>query len=107
MASDITSILLQAQSGDAAVRKPAEDKLRAAEEANFPAYLVLLADEMQNAAKHPQSRYLAGILIKNSLTGRADAVVAQVKQRWVSMDPQIKSRVCLCFSKLLLLFINY
>jgi hypothetical protein len=92
--ADITAILLAAQSGDASQRRPAEDRLRAAEEANFPAYLIALATEMQNAAKPAHSRYLAGLLIKNSLTGRADTVVATVKARWIAIDQTTKAQVC-------------
>jgi len=64
---DITQILLAAQSPDANLRTVAETNLTQFQEQNLPNFLLSLSVELSNDEKPPESRRLAGIILKNSL----------------------------------------
>merc|ERR1719230_770672 len=57
----------------------------------------MLCTELANEAKDLTVRQLAGVILKNCLTGKDDSVVDQKRQRWLSTDGaargQIKSAV--------------
>lgn len=91
--SDVTRILLAAQSEDATQRRAAEEQLRIAEQANFAVYLGTLAAELQGADKPVQTRMLAGLLMKNCFFAKDEALLQQQQTRWINLDPNSKQQV--------------
>ena len=80
---DLSSILLGAQSPDHAVRTHAENLLKEAEQNDFGKYLVTLADHLGGSSNNPESRRLAGLIIKNCVHARDPSVRSQYVERWV------------------------
>lgn len=69
---NVTEVLLSAQSPDHNRRTEAEKVLRTAEESNFAAYLGTLAQHLAGEENNPESRRLAGIIMKNTLSSKGD-----------------------------------
>lgn len=67
MAADISQILANAQSANAAARAPAETQLRQFQEQNYGAFLIALGNELASNDKPEANRQLAGVLLKNAL----------------------------------------
>lgn len=80
---DITSILLAAQSADHATRSNAERVLKEAEEKNFGSYLVTLVDHLASDQNDPESRRLAGLIVKNAIHSRDLSVRSHLIDRWL------------------------
>lgn len=93
MAFEVTQILLNAQSSDGSVRKLAEDNLKQFQEQNFPVFLLSLAHELANDDKPPESRRLAGLILKNSLDAKEASRKAELVQAWISLDNALKSQI--------------
>ncbi|XP_077213821.1 importin subunit beta-1-like [Tasmannia lanceolata] len=93
MAMEITQILLSAQSPDGNVRTVAEENLRKFQEQNLPGFLLSLSVELSNDDKPPESRRLAGIILKNSLDAKDAIRKEQLVQHWVAIDPSLKSQI--------------
>ncbi|CAL4982818.1 unnamed protein product [Urochloa decumbens] len=92
MSFDITQILLTAQSADGVIRKHAEESLRQFQEENLPGFLLSLSSELANEEK-PESRRLAGLILKNSLDAKPMLVSLsldpkQAPVRWPTQDRQ-------------------
>ncbi|AQK94205.1 ARM repeat superfamily protein [Zea mays] len=90
---DITQVLIAAQSPDANLRTVAEGNLTQFQEQNFPNFLLSLSIELSNDEKPPESRRLAGIILKNSLDAKDSAKKELLTQQWVSVDPSIKLKI--------------
>lgn len=91
---DVASILLAARSPDHAIRTNAEKVLKEAEEKNFAIYLVTLTDHLAGNDNNPESRRLAGLIIKNALHSRDASVRAHLTERWLhSVDEQSKTHI--------------
>lgn len=71
---ELTPVLQHAQSADAALRTQAELQLQAYQQADYAGYLVALVSELANDAKPPETRQIAGLLLKNLLDA-TDAVL--------------------------------
>lgn len=67
-AVDITTFLQSTQSLNAEQRGNAEQQLRQFEEQQFAVYLVSLASEVANNGKPPETRQIAGVVLKNALS---------------------------------------
>ncbi|GLJ37135.1 hypothetical protein SUGI_0753140 [Cryptomeria japonica] len=93
MAMEITQILLNAQSPDGNVRNVAEENLRQFQEQNLPVFFLSLSVELANDDKPPESRKLAGLVLKNSLDAKEAARKEELIQRWVSLDPVVKAQI--------------
>ncbi|KAI5077587.1 hypothetical protein GOP47_0007411 [Adiantum capillus-veneris] len=93
MAFEVTQILLNAQSSDGSVRKLAEDNLKQFQEQNFPVFLLSLAHELANNEKPPESRRLAGLILKNSLDAKEASRKTELVQAWISLDNTLKSQI--------------
>jgi len=72
--SDLTPVLQHAQSADADLRKQAELQLQAYQQQDYAGYLVALVSELANDNKPPETRQIAGLLLKN-LMDATDAVL--------------------------------
>lgn len=91
---DVASILLSAQSPDHSVRTNAENVLKDAEQKNFASYLVTLADHLGGNENNPESRRLAGLIIKNSLHSRDISIRSHYVERWLhTVDEQSKIHI--------------
>lgn len=90
---DVASILLAAQSPDHAARTNAERLLKEAEDKNFGSYLVTLADHLSGNDNDPESRRLAGLIVKNAVYSRDPAVRMLYVDRWIQVDEQNKTHV--------------
>ncbi|KAG6485360.1 importin subunit beta-1-like [Zingiber officinale] len=93
MAMEITQILLAAQSADGQIRTVAEENLKQFQQQNLPLFIHSLSTELSSEHKPPESRRLAGLILKNSLDAKDAARREELTQSWVSMDPSIKSQV--------------
>ena len=82
--SDLTALLVAAQSADAAVRTQAEAQLNALQQSNYGELLVGLSAELANATKPVDARRLAGLILKNTLDAKEDA--RKVGRRWRALD---------------------
>ncbi|CAK9274247.1 unnamed protein product [Sphagnum jensenii] len=93
MAQEVTQVLLNAQSADGVVRKLAEDSLKQFQEQNLAGFLISLSHELANSEKPPDSRKLAGLILKNSLDAKEAARKQELVGRWVSLDPTVKTQI--------------
>lgn len=93
MAMEVTQILLNAQSPDGNVRKIAEENLRQFQEQNLAGFLLSLSVELSNNDKPPESRRLAGLILKNSLDAKEAARKEEFLKRWVALDLSVKSQI--------------
>lgn len=93
MAMEITQVLLSAQSPDGKIRSAAEEALKQLQEQNIPLFLLSLSAELSNDQKPPESRRLAGIVLKNSLDAKESAKKEELTQRWVHIDPSVKAQI--------------
>ncbi|WOL16301.1 importin subunit beta-1-like [Canna indica] len=93
MAMEITQVLLAAQSADGQIRAVAEANLKQFQEHNLPHFLLSLSVELSSEQKPPESRRLAGIILKNSLDAKDAVRKQELTQRWVTVDPSIKAQI--------------
>ncbi|PKA67275.1 Transportin-1 [Apostasia shenzhenica] len=93
MALQITQLLLSAQSPDGRVRVSAEESLKQFQNANLSQFLLSLSVELSDDQKPPDSRRLAGILLKNSLDSKDAVRKLELIQNWVNMDASLKSQI--------------
>lgn len=87
---DLTTVLCNAQNPDTAVRTAAEEQLKALEQQNAAQFLGLLCQELADPAKPPDSRRLAGLMLKNALSAKDDVRNKELQQRWLTVDPGMK-----------------
>lgn len=91
---DVTQILLSAQSADTQTRTHAERVLKEAEERNPGLYLTTLVDHLAGDDNDPESRRLAGLIIKNALYSRDPAARHRLYERWVrAIDENAKTHI--------------
>jgi len=90
---DVTQVLLAAQSPDLNVRSQAEQQILQAETTNMPLLMSMLCTELANEQKELTVRQLAGVILKNCLTGKDDAVVEEKRQRWLATDPAARNQI--------------
>ena len=90
---DITRALLAAQDPDQNVRHQAEQQIAYFQEQNYSGFLGSLAYELANAEKPPESRRLAGIVLKNNLDAKDDARKAALVARWEGVDAPLRANI--------------
>ncbi|KAH0470402.1 hypothetical protein IEQ34_000125 [Dendrobium chrysotoxum] len=93
MSLQITQLLLSAQSADGRVRSAAEENLKQFQEQNLPHFLLSLSVELADDLKPPESRRLAGIILKNSLDAKDALRKADLTQQWVNVDASLKVQI--------------
>jgi importin subunit beta-1 len=93
MAQEVTQVLLNAQSADGVVRKVAEESLKQFQEQNPAGFLISLSHELANNEKPPDSRKLAGLILKNSLDAKETGRKQELVSRWISLDPTVKAQI--------------
>lgn len=90
---EITQLLLNAQSANGPARIDAEGTLKKFQEHNLPQFLLSLSVELANDQKPPESRRLAGIILKNSLDAKDSVTREQLTKQWVNVDPPVKVQI--------------
>ncbi|GAB4858524.1 Importin subunit beta-1 [Ancistrocladus abbreviatus] len=97
MGTEVTQVLLNAQSVDGAVRKHAEESLKRFQEQNLPGFLLSLSGELVNEEKPVESRKLAGLILKNALDAKEQHRKLELVQRWLTtIDVGVKSQIKAC-----------
>ena len=89
--------LLSAASGldgaDANARTQAQAILENAEKTNHAQYIQALVSLMAQPTAAEHLRNLAGLQIKNALTGTSLAIIQEKKLRWLALDPNLRVAV--------------
>ena len=88
--TDRAQILLAAQSMDGNLSSVAEGDLKLFQEQNLPNFLLSLSVEMSSDERPPESRMVAGIILKNSLDTTDSAKKELLIQQRVTLDPSVK-----------------
>lgn len=91
--NQFTQVLLSCQSGDSSVREPAEKWLQEAEKQNPALFLQMLCLELANNDKPPDSRKLAGLILKNSLTANEESRKMLLIQKWLSLEANLRNTI--------------
>ena len=91
--ADITAILQATQGADANARQAAEAQLESAKESNLAGFLTSLSGELANEQKPPETRRLAGLILKNALDARDEARKAEMRQKWLAIDAGTRSGI--------------
>lgn len=92
--NQLTDVLNNCQSPDINVRTMAEKWLAEAEKQNLALFLQILCAELANNDKPAQTRRLAGLIIKNSLTAKDEARKQVLVTKWLQqVDPNIKTQI--------------
>ncbi|KIZ03724.1 Importin subunit beta-1 [Monoraphidium neglectum] len=90
---EVTRLLLHAQDPDPGVRGQAEQQIQYFQEQNYSGFLGSLAYELANAEKPPESRRLAGIVLKNNLDAKDDARKAALVSRWETVEASLRASI--------------
>lgn len=91
--SQLTQVLQNCQSPDQNVRQMAEKWLQEAQKQNLALFLQLLCVELASEDKPPQTRTLAGLIVKNSLTAKDESRRMQLSTQWVQLDTNLKTQI--------------
>lgn len=70
-----------------------------------PVFLLSLCKELASPDKNPNSRRLAGLILKNALDAKDEARKQQRIQQWLSLDANTKTHIKSGVSGQLLLFV--
>ena len=70
---ELVTVLQHAQSADGAVRSQAEARLQQFAAQSYAGYLVALAGVLASGAQQPETRQLAGVVLKNSVQSTGEA----------------------------------
>ncbi|KAL3138275.1 hypothetical protein ABBQ32_006093 [Trebouxia sp. C0010 RCD-2024] len=90
---ELTPVLQHAQSADSSLRTQAELQLQAYQQQDYAGYLVALVSELANDAKPPETRQIAGLLLKNMLDATDAALKEGMLAKWAGVDSIIKTKV--------------
>ncbi|MQM20344.1 hypothetical protein Taro_053361 [Colocasia esculenta] len=93
MAMEITEVLISAQSPDGNIRMAAEESLRQFQEQNLAIFLLSLSVELASEVRPPESRRLAGIILKNSLDAKDANRKEHRIQQWVKLDQLTRAQI--------------
>mmetsp|Transcript_29586 Transcript_29586/g.41621 ORF Transcript_29586/g.41621 Transcript_29586/m.41621 type:complete len:852 (-) Transcript_29586:703-3258(-) len=91
--NQFTQVLINCQSQEKSVREQAEKWLQEAEKANPALFLQMLCVELANNDKPPDSRRLAGLILKNSLTANDESRKLMLIQKWLSLDANLRTTI--------------
>ncbi|KAM3280602.1 hypothetical protein ACQJBY_047422 [Aegilops geniculata] len=91
---DITKVLLDAQHPVDGIRSAAEADLKRLQELDLPGFLLRLSSELSSDDSPPESRRLAGTILKDSLcSSDIHPIDDPLVPRWFSLDPSIRSKI--------------
>ncbi|RKP07815.1 armadillo-type protein [Thamnocephalis sphaerospora] len=89
----ISDILRNTLSPDTQLRENATLQLETASQENFPAYTVMLCQEIANEAAQADVRTAAALALKNTMTAREAARQQELSEKWVAIDPNTRQQV--------------
>ena len=89
---DLSETLLAILSPDDNIRSAAEGNLELLQERDLANFLLSLSVELSHDESKPESRRLAGIVLRNSLDFKGSAADKDLQQ-WVYLDQSIKSKI--------------
>ena len=92
-ATELTQLLIDSQSSVHTVRRTAEQKLLAAEETSFAEYLKALAHELSSENRPSVVRQLAGIVLKNAISGTEPLTDAKKREKWVQLPQDVLASI--------------
>lgn len=86
-------MLQHAQSADAALRTQAELQLSRYQQEDYSGYIVALVSELANDSKPPETRQIAGLLLKNLLDATDTGIKEGMLAKWAGVDNMIKTKI--------------
>eukprot|EP01055_Gregarina_sp_Pseudo9_P003622 Gregarina_sp_Pseudo_9__3621@NODE_377_length_3007_cov_24_904987_g356_i0_p1_GENE_NODE_377_length_3007_cov_24_904987_g356_i0NODE_377_length_3007_cov_24_904987_g356_i0_p1_ORF_typecomplete_len892_score275_78HEAT_EZ/PF13513_6/1_4e02HEAT_EZ/PF13513_6/1_1e03HEAT_EZ/PF13513_6/3_8e07HEAT_EZ/PF13513_6/3_9e02HEAT_EZ/PF13513_6/3_5HEAT_EZ/PF13513_6/1_1e02CLASP_N/PF12348_8/6_5e03CLASP_N/PF12348_8/0_017CLASP_N/PF12348_8/6_8CLASP_N/PF12348_8/4e02CLASP_N/PF12348_8/6e02CLASP_N/PF12348_8/0_0049CLASP_N/PF12348_8/9_8 len=89
----LAQLLMDTQSENPDKRCNAENQLRAAEAQNFSAFAGALCAEMADEAKSDTIRQIAGLLLKNSISGVDSKIDSQKRNKWIELPGEVKQEM--------------
>ncbi|KAI8052236.1 armadillo-type protein [Syncephalis plumigaleata] len=89
----ISEILLNTLAADAQLRETATLQLESASRENFPAYTVMLCQEMANEASQADVRTAAALALKNTMTAREAPRRMELAEKWMSIEPDTRQEI--------------
>ena len=92
-AQQMGQLLTVAAGADMNARQQAQSVLETAETTQTVEYINALVALMKNPQVEEGLRNLAGLQIKNALTGTSSKIAADKKQRWLGLDPNMRVQV--------------
>lgn len=91
--TELTQILINSQSPHQETRRGAEQKLRAAEETNFAAYLAELSQELSSESRPSVARQLAGLVLKNAISGTDPVIDKSKREKWIHVPDDVRNGI--------------
>eukprot|EP01118_Nematostelium_gracile_P005236 TRINITY_DN1640_c0_g1_i1.p1 TRINITY_DN1640_c0_g1~~TRINITY_DN1640_c0_g1_i1.p1 ORF type:complete len:873 (-),score=271.61 TRINITY_DN1640_c0_g1_i1:208-2763(-) len=90
----VTEVLVNSMSADAAARNHSQQWLSEAEKSNPSLLLQLLVVELHSNERPPEVRRMAGLYIKNMISGKSESTRNENEQKWLQgVDPNIRNQV--------------
>ncbi|PWN34213.1 putative karyopherin beta-1 subunit [Meira miltonrushii] len=86
-------LLANSLSPDAATRQGAEQKLSAAAQDSYPAYMTTLVSELANESAPSHIRNAAGLAIKNALSAREAQRSDEYARRWFELSEDVRNEI--------------
>uniref|UniRef100_A0A7R9T9Y0 Importin N-terminal domain-containing protein n=1 Tax=Prasinoderma coloniale TaxID=156133 RepID=A0A7R9T9Y0_9VIRI len=90
---DVTAALRAAQDANIAVRQQAEATLKQFQETAYPQFMQTMCTHLAGEENPVETRQLAGLLLKNTLTAKDEARRAEAQQKWSTLDQQGRTGV--------------
>lgn len=91
--TELSQILVNAQSTDRNVRGTAEKQLQLAQQQNLPAFFLALSIELSTPEKNPHTRQLAGLILKKALDAQDEVTRQQRIEQWIALDANTKLNI--------------
>ncbi|XP_070570540.1 importin subunit beta-1-like isoform X2 [Ptychodera flava] len=90
---ELVRVLEATVSPDQTALQSAQESLEKAAQNDFNRFLLGLSEVLADAAKSQVARMAAGLQLKNALTSKDPVVKMQYQQRWLSMDPHLRTSI--------------
>lgn len=92
-ATELTQLLIDSQSPIQSARRAAEQKLLAAEETKLAEYLKALSVELSAENRPSIVRQLAGIVLKNAISGTDPLIDKKKRDKWVQLPQDVTAAI--------------
>ncbi|KAF7297087.1 Importin N-terminal domain-containing protein [Mycena indigotica] len=88
-----TDLLANTLSSDANTRQDATQKLETASRENYPDYMLMLSSVLVDENSQIHIRNAAGLALKNAISSRDPARVAEYANRWMVLSVEAKTKI--------------
>ncbi|KAK1225996.1 karyopherin Kap95 [Marasmius sp. AFHP31] len=88
-----TELLANTLSPDATTRQNATEQLEIASRDNYVDYMLMLSSVLGDESSQLHIRNAAGLALKNALTAREAQRQSEYSQRWISINPEAKTKI--------------